>query len=467
MYAFILLAALAAPDIEPPEIHGVNDELRGYLMEAADNHPTLKARYEQWEAALQRIPQAESLDDPMLGFTQFLQSNDYRFAVMLEQKLPWFGRLRARGDEAAAQADAALANLYVARNDLFARVKTAYFEYAYLADRAAVLEDQIDLLETMEESLEAVYEVGLVRLDDLLRIEIEITRLRDEYNQITDLRPAAAARLSEALGRESAELLPWPGESVQPPEPPPAPIVAAQLRVANPELKELDHMIESQRHAVTLARLQRRPDVTLGLEYMNMRSMRPPPPVGPTLDTAASARRLATGAVDTPLGAAMDVNTLASFPDRVSARKARDDIMVSVRVNLPIWRKRIDAGIAEAKAEERAIELEQRALALELERDARMALFELQDAKRRHNLRTDSLIPQAEDAYESLEGNYISGVTNVNFIDVLDAQRMLLDFELERVRALRDWHVAATELERILGGPWSGNVTGDLPGEVD
>ncbi|MFO7775825.1 MAG: hypothetical protein R6W89_08515, partial [Candidatus Hydrogenedentota bacterium] len=40
---------------------------------------------------------------------------------------------------------------------------------------------------------------------------------------------------------------------------------------------------------------------------------------------------------------------------------------------------------------------------------------------------------------------------------------MLLDFELERVGALRDWHVAVAELERLMGGPWASSSADGAP----
>ena len=455
MSALAVLMLLGAADIEPPEFYADNEELGAYLHEAAENHPILEARYEQWRAAMEEIPQVTSLDDPMLSYTQFLQSDQMRFGVMIGQRFPWFGRLAAQGDEAAAEAEAALQRVYVERDALFARVKEAYFEYAYLAQRREVLDKQIELLEIMLESAEPLYAIGRARQDDLFRLEIEITQLMDQYNRIVDMRPAASRRLSEAIGREEREMLPWPEEAEMPPSPPPSSMVAAHIRVANPELTELEHVRESRRHAVEQARLERYPDITFGIGYERMRDPRGPSPIGPTLDALMSVENLARGNAMSPLRPLMDLNTIANYPDRVSDPSMRDNVMVSVEMRIPIQRERIDAGIRQAKARERAARHEERTRQLALDRDGRQALFEVEDAKRRYNLFSDSLIPQAEETFESLERSYISGATDTNLIDVLDTQRMLLDFELEQVGALRDWHVAVAELERLMGGPWA------------
>ena len=131
-----------------------------------------------------------------------------------------------------------------------------------------------------------------------------------------------------------------------------------------------------------------------------------------------------------------------------------DNIMVSVTMSVPIWRKRIKAGIEEAKLMRRATEHEKRRSELALESSARMAVYEVKDAQRRHGLYKDTLVPQAEQTYESLQSQYSAAQGDADFLDLLDSVQMLLAFELEHVRAARDVQVAAAQLEYLMGGPW-------------
>ena len=41
----LLVSILAMTDTEPPAFFAANEELRGYLLEAGENHPGLLARY--------------------------------------------------------------------------------------------------------------------------------------------------------------------------------------------------------------------------------------------------------------------------------------------------------------------------------------------------------------------------------------------------------------------------------------
>lgn len=460
--ALLLAAAVsaAAPDTDPPAFYAGNGELHAYLIEAADNHPALHVMHEEWLAALERVPQATSLDDPMLTYGQFLQSEMGRFRVMLEQRFPWFGTLRARGEKAALEADAALARLYAERNRLFAEVKRAYADYAFLAQSITVARAQLDLLDYMEDTVRSKYALGLAAQDELLRTQIERTSTQDRLDGLLQMRPALSARLCETLGRPLVDDLPWPMPMELPPAPPDAETLYARLRAANPELRAIERVADSRGVAVDLARKKGYPDVAVGLEYVSLskpRKMRPDRVAPGTL--MAGWRTLSTlgGAMPfRPVDVGLDAYELATAREPMNRSDGGDDdIMLTLSFNVPIWRNRVRAGIAEARHMENAARHERRRAALSLESAARMTLFEFEDGMRRFRLYRDNLQPQAEMTYESLQGAYAGGITGAGFLDVLESIRTLLDFGLEQARAARDAHVAAAELEYLVGAPWA------------
>lgn len=476
----------SASELQPAEFYAANDELRAYLLEAGDRHPMLKALHEEWLAALERIPQATALEDPMFGFTYFLQSDDNRYRAMLAQSFPWFGTLKIRGDKARLDAEAALERLYASRNDVFAEVKKAYFDYAFLAESIRVTESQVEILKYTEDIVNSRFGLGMSGQEDLLRIQIEQSKLQDRYDGLMQYRPALAAQLNAAIGREAAEDPPWAQSIPLPPEAPPAPIVLARLRVANPELSESDRMIASMAKDVDLAKKTRFPNVTVSLEYMDKKDPRNPSRTGPFLEMLDSFRTWTTPVrVDLPeapnpndpylqqigtlvsgarsvnrqirpdtLSGLMSVNRLAEVESAFDNAKRQDEVMLSVNMNIPIWRKRIDAAIAEAKHMESAAEHEKYRRVIALESAAKMALFEMQDGRRRYNLFETTLIPQAQQTYEAVQTTYASGSVDADFLDVLESVQTLLDFQLEQLSAARDLRVAAAELERIMGSPW-------------
>jgi outer membrane protein TolC len=90
---------------------------------------------------------------------------------------------------------------------------------------------------------------------------------------------------------------------------------------------------------------------------------------------------------------------------------------------------------------------------LTLQRDAQKASSSMEDARRRMSLFRDSLIPKAEQSYESLLSSY-STAAGGDFINLLDSERELLAVKLELLLAQRDLQLAAASLERTMAGPW-------------
>lgn len=463
MTTLLVLCALGAPEAAPAVFHAANAELRAYLLEAGEHNPALQRRHAQWAAALERIPQAKSLDDPMFSYGQFLQSDVNRLKWSLAQKFPWFGTLRTRGDKAAAQAEAALARLYSMRNRVFADVKQAYFEYAFLGESVRVTAAQIEILGYTEETVRSKYSLGLAKENELLRVQIAQVTVQDRLDGLKQIRPALSARLGEALGRARPEVLPWPQAA---PLPLPAPAtgdILARIEQANPDLAALDHLLASRAEQVTLARKMGFPSFTVGIDYTSVSRPRKIRPDRPYPSSLQGARRLLTGTSMGPAGALFDLYSVANSDEPMAYRSGgRDNIMLSFKVNVPIWRKRVKAGVEEAKHLEKATEREKQRTLLGLESAAQMTVFGLGDARRRYDLYEESLLPKAQQTYLSLQSAYATGDASADFLDLLDSVRLLLDFELEQIRAGRDLQLAAAELEFLMGGPW---IT--APAEVD
>ena len=86
---------------------------------------------------------------------------------------------------------------------------------------------------------------------------------------------------------------------------------------------------------------------------------------------------------------------------------------------------------------------------LSLEASAARALFDYRDAERKLRLYRDSLVPKAEQSLKATSAAYEAGAGD--FLDVLDAERVLLEFHLSRERALADRVRSFAELEMLTG----------------
>ena len=168
-----------------------------------------------------------------------------------------------------------------------------------------------------------------------------------------------------------------------------------------------------------------------------------------------------------PVTAAIDTYTLSNSSEPMAySDGGEDNIVLSISMNVPLWRKRIRASIAEAKNNKKATENEKERMALTLESSARFALFRIEDAQRRQSLYKNTLTPQANLVYEDLQAQYAAAESGANLLDVIESIRSMLMFELQELQAIRDWQLALADLELILGRAWMPNEAGDkLAGE--
>lgn len=458
---FALIAALAGAESVPDQaFFAGNEEMGQYLDEAAGAHPALKARHAVWMAALEAIPQARSLEDPMFSYQQFVTSRMARFSAMISQSFPWFGTLKLQGKQASQEAEAAEKRMFAERNRVFLDVKDAYFEYAFIYGQIAVVEAQIDLVAYTEEVVQAKYALALAGQDELLRIQIQRATLDDLHQQLTQMIPPTASRLNEALGRPLGEEVPAPQAAAFPPAPPAPPLLTAWIREQNPLLKAEEAMIDSMETGVALAQKKGYPDFDLRMEYMVGKDPgrnRGDPYMPGRLMAYRNLANTALGRMPfDPVGVGIDAYEAGIYREPMG--KGTDTFSVGVSMNLPVRRKRIHAAVKEAEYRSDSVSFGREAMARELDRDARMALFGIQDGQRRYMLYEDSLVPKAEQTYEVLQAAYASGGTGAaSFIDVLDSIQTLLQMELEKVRAARDWQQSAAKLEYLLGGPWEGS----------
>ena len=387
--------------------------LQDYLAYAALHNPGLQASFNHWKAALERIPQVKALPDPKFTYTAFIREVETRVGPQeqkfgLSQTFPWFGTLRLRGDVAVEAANGAHQRFEAEKLRLFFQVKDAYYEYYYLERAIGITIDNLELLKHLESVAQAKARAGAPLLS-VIRAQVELGKLEDHRHALTDLRGPIAAKLNAALNRPYDAFLPWPKQAPFRNVKLREEVLFARLRENNPELKSLDFAIAGNEKAVELARKDSYPDFTLGFNY---------------IDTAE----------------ALNLSTPNSGKDPVTA---------IIAVNVPIWRGKYKAAVQEAQLlREAAVNMRKERRNL-LDVELRLALYQFRDSERKIDLFRDTLTPEAEQSLNITEETYRAG--NVDFLSLIDAQRLLLEFQLASERALVNREQSLAKIEMLTG----------------
>jgi cobalt-zinc-cadmium efflux system outer membrane protein len=388
--------------------------LEDYLRYAALQNPALKAAFYEWSSVLKRSGYAGALPDPSVSYTYFIESVETRVgpqrqAFRLRQSFPWFGTLDAKKDVTVEAANAAFQKFESQKLKLFYEVKAAYYDYYYLGREIDITRDNLELLTFWESVARAKYRVALKQHPDVIKAQVELGKLEDRLHTVQDMVEPAVAKLRAVTG------LP---DSVSPPVPAAIEVeetmvsrdsVIARVLANNPDLRSLVHLIDKARAGERLAGKSSWPSLFVGFDYIDV-------------------------------GEAANPNVTDS---------GKDAYMASVGLSLPIWFGANKAKKQEAEAQYRKAQFNLADAKNRLTAIAEKMVFDYEDALRKTRLYRDGLVPKAQ---QSLNANYTAyQAGETDFLNLLDAQRQLLDFQLQFERSKSNLAISRAEIEMITG----------------
>jgi outer membrane protein TolC len=259
---------------------GAPTSLAALIEEAGKNDPAILAAKKAAEAATHVAPQVSSLPDPLFTVTQFSVGSPRPFAgytnsdfayigVGASQQLPYPGKLKLRGEVANREADAVKVHIGVVSFDEIEKLKTAYFHLAYLQQTLGILQRDDTLLQQIEEQARNRYSAGFGNQQDVLKAQLERTKILREISMHHQLVGEDEAELKRIVRRQqdspdiiteslSATFLPYTASEL-----------LAQVREQDPNIREQSAMVQRNQTSVELARKEFRPDFGVSYTYEN------------------------------------------------------------------------------------------------------------------------------------------------------------------------------------------------------
>jgi cobalt-zinc-cadmium efflux system outer membrane protein len=404
------LGADIASALPPPPPADAN-QLRALVQEARERNPEVQAARRVIEAKRARIPQARAWPDPTVSVSYggnvlppfTLMNGDPSSArqFMVEQEIPYPGKTRLRGGIAAREADAEALNYEAVLRRIEAEVKQAYFDLYFTDQSLSTLGRDRELLQRFAKVAEIRYSVGKAAQQDVLRAQVELSRLTERETVLEQTRQTLAAQLNSLrdlpvdapigslAGTQQSVLLLSFDELM----------AAAQANF--PVLKRQRALVEGTRLTVELARKETRPNFSLGYTYMQR----------------------------------------AGLPDMYG---------ITFSTSLPIFhRSKQDQAVAEAAANlESARRTEANELTL-LRYRVKQEYLQAQAADQLLKLYAQGIVPQSTLTLESSLSSYETGATD--FLTVLSNFTTVLDYELGYQQQLATHEKTLARLEELTG----------------
>jgi outer membrane protein TolC len=396
------VSSLYRPDGQRPTLPSLttNAALGEFLTYAMLNQPQIEAAYFDWAGSVEKITVERSLPDPKLTFQAYIQNTLTSLMPGLMQDIPGRGKLKAAANVAAAESNAKYFAFETSILRTAFSVKEAYYQLWFLDEKTRINRQTLGLLADLERSARARNEVGQSTLQDVYRAQIEQDKITTEITNLEDSRQPLMAQLKGALGLT--------GGQPDPPAPTRFESTALDLDggelldtafTRNPRLKAMESEVRLAEALIRLARKSKVPDFSAGLQA-----------------------EIYTPPFYWPQGS----------------------------MSLPIWRDKIAAQIAGAQAGKRAAEARLTSEQIMVTVDFAMKTFDYREVTRNLALLRDKLIPKAGKSLEIARAGYMSG--QIDFFNLMDAERSLLNFQLEEVEARTRREIILADLSLSIAG---------------
>lgn len=385
------------------------------LLTAVQKTAEAQAAQEKWEAAKQRVPQAEALEDPMLGLgvvnvptTLNFRAEDMTMKELsLSQRVPFFGKRGLRGEVAGKEADSMQAAANETANRLSNRVKVIYHDLSHVYRAIEVTERNKAILESYAKIADVRYQVGQGIQFDQVKAQASVTRMIDDLIMLKQQKSALEAKLNGLLNQPTETPL---GRPVDPAPQKPS-LTLSELQQAalqsNPTLAGMKAMTQSKEKGQALAKADYLPDFNFRGAY-------------------------------------------GQRERNLDGEKRKDMLSGMIEISLPVYFLSKQAPReAEAKADLKMATAQYESMKNELYYMVAEAMTMLERQWKQIELYKTGLIPQANLQVNSAMNSYM--VNKADFMALLDSRMELYRAELNLHQALTEYQKSLASLELLVG----------------
>lgn len=255
-------------------------ERDAFVRAVLEKNPSLEAARHGMRAALARVRQTGTFEDPMvdLGIAPLSigpSRAPFGFEVGISQKLPWFGK---RGLEtAASEADAAAAksDYESVKRELALTAVMLYDDYFVASRSLEINGEHVTLMHAIHTSAIAQFGAGRGSAGDALMAEVELTHMEHDAMLLTTQRDVTVAQMNELLHRPPELPLPPPPKELPLPAEPDLDTrnATAEAVARRPDIVAAEQRARAQEARAEQAEREAYPDITLSTSYSSMWEM--------------------------------------------------------------------------------------------------------------------------------------------------------------------------------------------------
>lgn len=393
------------------------ESLENLISHAIRVSPKIKLLHSKMNVASSRIEQGTNIPDPMLtlGLVN-MPINSFSFtqepmtgkSIGLTQAFPFPGGLSAKSDVIAMDTLIVEQEIEDLENEIRKNVSTLYFSLQLVREEMFLAKESKQLLKQISEVVKSKYEVSETSLQNIIQVEVQITRIQDRIESLIGKENGIIAELNALLIRESNSSL-ITAEIVRPT------FVSyssnSLIKAANehrPFLKGIQLSERKSKLMEKAADYNYYPNFQVGMQYTNR-----------------------------------DYSS-------VTGQNWNDFFSVVVGITLPLgYGSKYSSQVQEAQYLQILYKDQYSSSIQTLNQSFGKILAKIDELQKRDKLIEKSLLPQAEQAFKASLADYKVG--RIDFVNVINAENDILKIKTDLIKVRTEYSKNVVQLNFLVG----------------
>ncbi len=404
--------------------------LEELIVEAISISPKLQLLNAKLGVASSRIELGTNLPDPILTFGLMnMPTNSFAFTqepmtskiIGFSQAIPYPAGLSAAADVKSVDTLIVRQEIINVKNEIRKNISNSYYDLQFVREEQKLNNKRINLLDQILEVVKSKYEVGSASMQNIIKVEVELTRVTDKIEMLNGRENALVAEINAFLLKDTTQ--PVISENLFSIEYGEVDFESLIKTAINnqPNLKG----IQLSEHKASLMEEQAEyefyPNFNLGVQYSQREN------------------------------------------NKLTGMDYKDFLSVVAGITLPInYGGKKTARVNEAKYLQNLYQKEYQSTIQELSRSIGIISAKISELAVRNKLNSNRLLPLAEQSLTVALADYQVG--KIDFINVINAEKETLSIKTDLIKIQTDYNKNIVMLEYLVGSdlPQNMKVNGDL-----
>ncbi len=378
-----------------------------------NNNLTIKNSFEEAQASLTKYDQVSFLDDMLAQYAAFtkdlsLTGSNQKHNKSVAGGFPFPGLTSLKASIIDQAVESSRLKLKQTTQDVITQTHQTYYKLQFSKQEISLIQQEIELLNALKEEIKNSYSTNTADLNSVIQVDIEIDKDSNKLQVAKDKKRAQQAKLN-ALMNVSPDFVLGKLDKLKAIK---ITATAKQLlqkaKTSRVEIALLKSELKKMKRVIRLSEKRFYPDFDAGYSRFQNKT----------------SKQVGSGASKESFSAKPKIKASAFFAKN-------------------------DSYLIETKQKYKALQFKIKSLETKTADDIQQALSNYRSQQSTYLLYKKKVLPKANEALEVAKNQYETD--EAGYIQILDAQEVLLKYRLLSSKALKNMNIEASKVARLVG----------------